>query len=64
MVNFKVQHPIPSQKFLYQRQKMLTQELQILFAYMHADMMELLKDMKKEEIREDEFLQKINGLIG
>ena len=35
-----------------------------LFSYMHSDMIELLKDMKKEEIREDEFLQQINGLIG
>ena len=64
MQNVRIQNPKISNNFLNQRQKMLIQELQILFTYMHADIMDLLKDMKKEEIREDEFLQKINGLIG
>lgn len=59
-----IKNPKISKNFVAQKQKLLSQELEIIFTALHSDIIDVLSDMKAGEIYSDELLQKINGLIG
>ena len=64
MPKIELKNPKIAKNFVAQRQKLLSQELEIVFTALHDDILGVLSDMKAGEVYSDELLQKINGLIG